>query len=89
MGIDLGNFAVSSGVTCCLVTAVNGSLWWVCFENRPKPLVIFVFENRPMDNNRTSHGSREILLYLIKPWFKLNVIVKVYFPINYFHNLVS
>ncbi|KAL0009219.1 hypothetical protein SO802_010721 [Lithocarpus litseifolius] len=70
-------------------TAVNGSLWWVCFENRPKPLVVLVFENRAMDNNRTSHGSREILLYLIKPWFKLNVIVKVYFPISYFHNLVS
>ena len=45
-GIDLGNFAVSSGVTCYLVTAVNGSLWWVCFENRPKPLVVLVFEYR-------------------------------------------
>ena len=40
-----------------------------------------------LDNNHTSHGSREILLYLIKPWFKLIVIVKV--PISYFHNWAS
>ncbi|KAL0009612.1 hypothetical protein SO802_011114 [Lithocarpus litseifolius] len=47
----------------------------VCFENRPKLAVVVVFENRPLDNNCTGHGSSEILLYLIKPWLKLNVIV--------------
>ena len=43
--IGLCKFVVSSGFMlfckCCL-HFVNGSLWWVCFENRPKFAVIMV-----------------------------------------------